>query len=104
MVPLFVGLQSFAAITVLLTRLAETPPSKSSLLGFHAQVRSVQARFNLLPRHVCVCCRIESLRHRVCCFLFLFLFVVVVVVSFRSFSSACFPLSAFSSFFSLSVD
>ena len=38
MVPLFVGLQSFAVIMVLLTRLAETPPSKSSLLGFHAQV------------------------------------------------------------------
>jgi len=36
-VPLFVGLQSFAVIIVL-TRLAETPPSKGSLLGFHAQV------------------------------------------------------------------
>jgi hypothetical protein len=38
MVPLFVGLQSFAVIIVLLTRLAETPSSKSSLLGFYAQV------------------------------------------------------------------
>jgi hypothetical protein len=33
-VPLFVFLQSFAVIIILLAWLAETPPRKSSILGF----------------------------------------------------------------------